>query len=127
MGGSTYDMASKERQDSPHNDRADNSLTGGNNADDFILFKSGNSGATIRPFGLWATNSTLWVAHKPIGTITSTSNTPALYAYCMTWMTNGTKRYLKGERDDSKDFKDLFSNGNLVGWGNHVGCGSSRA
>ena len=116
----SYDMESKERQDSPHNDRANNSLTGENNKDDFILFKSGTSGPTIRPFGLWANGSTnkatLWVAHKPVGP--KVREEIKLYAYRMTWhtwQTNGTTRkYLKGTRypDDSKDFKDLFDNRN---------------
>ncbi len=110
----SYDLASKERQDSPHNDRVNNSLTGENNADDFILFKSGTSGPTIRPFGLWANGATngatLWVAHKPLGP--KVREEIKLYAYSMTWETNGTKRYLKGTRDSNKDFEDLFDNRN---------------
>ena len=122
----SYDLASKERQDSPHNDVIDlaeaavkKSKRGGENtnADDFILYKDGSTSATntpneaLRPFGLWATNSTLWVAHKPLGEISS-SNAPALYAYSMMWRTNGTKRYLKGTRDKSLEFTNLFSNEN---------------
>ena len=105
-------MASKERQDSPDNDIIDLSKpeagAADKNEDDFILWKDGSTTKAIRPFGLWATNSTLWVAHKPL----TTNDVSKIYAYSMMWHTNGTKRYLKGARDESKDFDTLHANEN---------------
>ena len=102
----------KERQDSHRNDRPDNSRTGGNNADDFILFKNGDSDATIRPYGLWFDTrnnnrtNTLWVASTEGS---KTNKTAKLYAYKTWWVTTNSvsepegeeqviERYLMGKR-----------------------------
>ena len=113
----SYDLKTEERQDSHHNDRrvgTPSAAEAGANEDDFILLKDGSTTDTIRPYGLWATNSTLWVASAEGS---RTNKTAKLYAYTMTWNEanvknidldgdgedDGEERYLTGTRDPTKD------------------------
>ena len=125
----SYDLETTQRQDSHHND-------GKTNADDFFLYKSGTSGPKIRPYGIWATNSILWVASAEGK---GTNKTAKLYAYTITWNTNdvrtdldGKERYLKGDRDSTKDINlhkeitslpDLDDDGNPIVFEVHTNNG----
>ena len=117
----SYDLVSKERQDSHHND-------GTKNDDDFILYRSGTSGK-IRPYGLWTNGAVLWVAGKPE---TKNSRERKIYVYSMTWVTadvrddvGGMERYLTGSRTNTIDF-DLVDAGNTEPngiWSDGATCG----
>ena len=139
----SYDLETKQRQDSHHNDRRVGTPAAaeeGANTDDFILYKDGSTTETIRPYGLWATNSTLWVGSTEGS---RTNKTAKLYAYTMTWNTgkdvrtdlDGEERYLKGTRDSTKDINlhrqtdslpDLDANGNPIVFEVHTNNGGKH-
>ncbi len=139
----SYDLETKQRQDSHHNDRRVGTPAAaeeGVNTDDFILYKDGSTTETIRPYGLWATNSTLWVGSTEGS---RTNKTAKLYAYTMTWNTgkdvrtdlDGEERYLKGTRDSTKDINlhrqtdslpDLDANGNPIVYEEFVNNGTTN-
>ena len=113
----SYDLASKERQDSHHND-------GITNADDFILYKdplaegetrNATNSTRIIPYGIWANGSTngstLWAVHSPPKNQTGDRK---IYAYTITNNVSdvrddlsGDERYWTGVRDSSKDIGSL--------------------
>ena len=90
----SYSLETKERQDS--NDTSD----------DFVLYRVvENSRTNIHPYGIWSNGTTLWAAHNAHIQKKLTGRNSKIYAYEMTWVTNGMKRYLTGTRDSSKDIE----------------------
>ena len=101
----SYDLESKQRQDSHHE-----------TDDDFVLYESGTSGKTIIPYGIWANGSTngstLWAVHSPPRG--DTNVLVKIYAYTITNKVSdvrddlsGDERYWTGVRDSSKDIGPL--------------------
>ena len=88
----SYSLETKERQDS-------NAIS-----DDFVLYRVvENSRTNIHPYGIWSDGTTLWAAHNAHIQNSLAGTNSQIYAYAVTWVTNGMKRYLTGVRDSSKD------------------------